>query len=351
MEIDGGDTEHFYSYQAKQELFPTLQLEYINGTGPFNERWDDPNRRSYPSPFDIGQAKQASMLRILQHTDVFRTYDVAPLLFSNITMQRVNDILKQTQNNPAYIGILNIQDDPQVAAGMGCLIASKRHPNFGERTLDGKNLHHQMRGKHMVQWRMNEVERFGRWQRIAPAFAAGIGSYLSSENDLIDRYPHTANDTGFKPVYGKIVTQSAPAIMAGNMPLPRVEVTGDALYVLASTYPNGPVCVATEGRVSLENQWYEPRATVTIDVADASQPIGVFGHYDTLVLNFPEPITDLKHVWVQDLLAESATDIRSRVSINGHQLSIPGEIIAQIDSAAADSGDVSVPGSVIQFER
>ena len=139
--------------------------------------------------------------------------------------------------------------------------------------------------------------------------------------------------------------------MAGNMPLPRVEVTGDALYVLASTYPNGPVCVATEGRVSLENQWYEPRATVTIDVADASQPIGVFGHYDTLVLNFPEPITDRKHVWVQDLLAESATDIRSRVSINGHQLSIPGEIIAQIDSAAADSGDVSVPGSVIQFER
>lgn len=347
--IDGGDTKAFYSYHAKQEIFPELQLEYINGTGPFNEHWDDPDRASYPSPFAPGQAKQASMLQILKHTDIFRTYDVAPLLYSTITMQRVHDILQQTQNTPAYIGILNIQDDPQVAAGMGCLIASKRHPNFGERTMNGEDFHHQMRGKRMVQWRMNEVERFGRWQRIAPAFAAGVGTYQASNESLVDRYPHTERDTWFKSVYGSTVAQSAPAIMSRNMPLPLVNVTGEAPYVMASTYPNGPVCVATEGRVSPDNQWYEPRADVTIKVANPDQPIGVFGHYDSLTLEFDQPIDEVTHIWAQDLLADKAIDIRSHVHLTGNQITIPGQIIDQIGTAAADVGDISVPGLVIQI--
>ena len=90
---------------------------------------------------------------------------------------------------------------------------------------------------------------------------------------------------------------------------------------------------------------------MTIDVADPSQPIGVFGHYDTLILNFVEPITGVKQVWAQDLLAENATDIMSRIHISGHQISIPGQIIDQIGLSAADPGDISVPGLVIQIER
>lgn len=347
--IDGGDTDHFYSYQIKETIYPELQLEYVNGTGPFNENWDEPNRKSYPSPFDIGQAKQASMLRILQNTDIFRTYDVAPLLFSTITMQRVNDILKQTAGDPRYIGILNIQDDPQVAAGMGCLIASKRHPNYGERTLNGEDFHHQMRGKRLAQKRMNEIERFGRWQRIAPAFAAGQGTFEASTNDLIDSAPHTSKDTWFKPVYGKTVYQSAPAIMARNMPLPTVVAAGETPYVMASTYPNGPVCVATEGRVSPVNQWFEPRATVTIQVTDAAQPIGVFGHYAKLVIEFPTALGADTPIWAQDLLAERAIDIRDRVVVNGNRLEIPGALIAEIGTAAGDPGDISVPGLVIRL--
>lgn len=49
--------------------------------------------------------------------------------------------------------------------------------------------------------------------------------------------------------YGKTLYQSAPAIVARNMPLPEVKTTGEAPFVAATTYPNGPVCVATEGRV------------------------------------------------------------------------------------------------------
>jgi hypothetical protein len=349
--IDGGGTEDFPAYRIKQKIYPELQLEYINGTGPFNEYWDDPDRSKYPSPYDIGQKKQQSMLHILQNTDVFRTYDVAPLLFSTITMQRVNDILKQTQNDSRYIGILNIQDDPQVAAGMGCLIATKRHSNYGERTLNGEDFHHQMRGDRLVQKRMNEIERFGRWQRIAPAFAAGIGSFQASPHELVDSYPHTKRDTWFKPVYGKTVYQSAPAVMARNLPLPIVETAGEAPYVMASTYPNGPTCIATEGRVNPTNQWFEPRASVTVQIADSSQPIGVFGHYEQLTIVFAESIDSNAQIWAQDLLSTAATNITSSVKINKNRLTLPGSLIDKIGTADGDPDDISVPGLVLKLSN
>lgn len=350
--IDGGGIENYYSYKIKEEIYPELTLEYICGAnGPLNPNYDDATLKEYPSPFAIGGAKQSDALNIIRNTDVFRTYDVAPILVSTSTMRRVHDILEQTQSSSEYIAVLNIQDDPQVAAGMGCLIASKRHSNYMERTYKGEDFHHQIRGKRMVQHRMNEIERFGRWQRIAPAFPAGEGTYLSSNVELIDSYPHTERDTWFKPCYGKVVYQSAPAIMSRNMPLPKVEIDGDAPYVMATEYPNGAVCVATEGRVKPEDQWYEPRAKVTISISDITKPIGVFGHYSQLVLEFDTAIEEGVSIWMQDLIADRAVDISSDVTINGNSITIDGGLIDKVGTSAGSSGDISVPGAVIKVEN
>lgn len=348
--IDGGGLKHFHSYQIKKDIYPELALEYICGAGgPLNPKWSDASRTEYPSVYAPGGSKNQIALKIMRNCDVFRTYDVAPLLVSTSTMQRIHDILEQTQGQPEYIANLNIQDDTQVAAGMGCLVAVKRHPNYMERTLNGEDFHHQISGKRMIQHRMNEVERFGRWQRIAPAFPAGVGSYRSSETMLIDSHLHTKRNTWYSAVYGKMVYQSAPSIMARNMPLPVVESTGDAPYVMASTYPNGPLCVATEGRVKPTDGWYEPRAKVTVQVKDANQPIGVFGHYEQLTLTFADSLDGLQHVWAQDLLAEKAEDIRSLVTISGNTITIPSKVIDRVGVSAGDKGDISVPGLVIQL--
>ena len=342
--IDGGGTQHFHSFKIKQEIYPELQLEYITGCGPLNgNEW--PVQDSYPSVY----AKPGHFLKVLQNSDTFRTYDAAPILVTTTTIRRVHDILMHTRNDPRYISILNVQDDSQVAAGLGCLIASKRHPNYMERTYKGEDFHHQIRGKRMIQKRMNEIERFGRWQRIAPAFAAGVGSYASSTRELIDAYPHTKADTWFKPAYGKIVYQSAPAIMARNIPLPQVLSDGDPPYVMASAYPNGPVAIATEGRVKPEDQWYHPRAKIQVQIKDPAQPIGIFGHYRELILEFAQPLQGVKKVWAQDLLAEQATDIKNKVTIKGNTLTIPGELIDKIGTSAGDKGDISVPGLVLQL--
>ena len=118
---------------------------------------------------------------------------------------------------------------------------------------------------------------------------------------------------------------------------------------MATTYPNGPVAVATEGRVNPEDQWFHPRAKITVRVQDASQSIGIFGHYDSLTLEFSETIEDRKHVWAQDLLATEATDILSLVDITNNKLILPGDLIDKIGTSAGDKGDLSSPGLVIQL--
>ena len=348
--IDGGDTGAFNSFKAKQQYYPELILEYVTGASNLTPNFDQPDRKSYPSVYAEGGNKQQGMLKVMQNSDVFRTYDASPILMSTTTLRRTHDILKQTQNQEKYISILNLQDDCNAAAALGCLVASKRHPNHMERLYQGKDLHQQLAGKRRMQFRINEPERFGRWSRIAPAFAAGIGTYLHSENDLVDCYPFTQADTWNKATWGKMVYQSAPAIMARNMPLPQVEIDGDAPYVMATTYPNGPVCVATEGRVKPSNQWYHPRAKVTIQVKDHTQPIGVFGHYNTLTIVFDHSLDTISHVWAQDLLANHAEDITSQITIENNKLTIPGKLIDKIGTSAGDKDDESAPGLVIRLQ-
>jgi len=348
--IDGGDTKAFNSFKAKQAIYPELVLEYVTGAGGnINPKWDK-DMESYPSVYEVGGGLQKAMLSVVQHSDVFRTYDASPLLMSVTTLRRTHDILKQTQQQSKYRAVLNVQDDCNVAIGLGVLVASKRHPNMNERTLKGRDLHHQLSGPRLMQKRINEAERFGRWARIAPAFPAGEGTYLSSEHELIDRCEFTEWDTWAAQTYGKVVSQSAPAIMARNMPLPIVEAGGDHPFVCATTYPNAPTGIATEGRVKPEDRWFEPRAKVTVNIKDASQSIGIAGHYKELVLEFAGSLDGVKHVWAQDLLAEQAADIRGKVTIAGNTLSIPGELIDQIGTSAGDEGDISAPGMVIRLE-
>ena len=348
--IDGGDTQAFNSFRAKEAIYPELILEYVTGAGGnINPKWDQ-DLESYPSVYDIGASKRKDMLRVLQYTDTFRTYDASPLLMSVTTLRRTHDILKQTQQQPKYRGILNVQDDCNIAIGLGVLVASKRHPNMNERTLKGRDLHHQLSGERCMQRRINEAERFGRWARIAPAFPAGEGVYVASENELIDRCTFTEWDTWAKATYGKMVSQSAPAVMARNMPLPRVEIKGEPPYVCATTYPNGPTGIATEGRVKPEDRWFHPRAKVSVKIKDASQPIGIAGHYRQLVLEFAGSIEDVTHVWAQDLLADRATDIKDRVTLRGNTLIIDGTLIDRIGTSAGEEGDISAPGMVLQLK-
>lgn len=347
--IDGGDIKDFNSYRAKQEIFPELALEYVTPAGNINPAWDRPGLKEYPSIYAADSVHQAHTLRVLQNSDVFRTYDATPQLMTTTTLRRTHDLLRLAANDPKYVSTLNLQDDCNAAAALGCLVASKRHPNFNERLYKGKDLHHQLNGKRHMQSRINEVERFGRWERIAPAFAVGVGTYSYSDRELIDCFVFDEYSTWNKATYGKEVYQSAPAIMARNIALPKVEIEGEPPYIMATKYPNGAVCMAAEGRVKFDNEWFYPRAKVTVEVGDRSVPVGILGYYDEVVLQFDSPLEGISHIWAQDLLAESSTDILSRVRIEGNSLILPGALIEEIGLSAATDGDTSSPGMVLQI--
>lgn len=348
--IDGGDTKDFLAERIKKEIYPSLVLEYVTGAGPLTPRWEEKGLSRYPSGYDPAQDPQraARMLEILQHADVFRTYDAAPLLVTATTLQRVHDILSQTAGREEYGAYLNVQDDCNVAAALGLVVAAKRHPMKTPRWYKGKDYHLQIAGDRHVDRRLNEADRFVLWQRIAPPMPAGYGTYEASEKYLTDSIVFTESDTWYRPAYGKMVHQGAPAVMARNMPLPEVKISGLAPRVMAAKFPNGAVAVATEGRVTPEESWQHPRATVILKSVEEGKPIGIFGHYASLVLVFDRPLPENIRVYGQDLLADRAEEITRQAARDGNRLILPGALIDSLGTLAGDPGDISVPGMVVE---
>lgn len=360
--IDGGDIEHYLATKIKDEIYPELILEHITGTGPVNPYWDKPGLPLYPSVYNLEKAvsqkldaslnprteKAEKSLEVIKNTDVFRTYDAAPLLVSTTTMQRIHDILVQTVGKSEYRAFINIQDDCNIAAAMGLLVAVKRHPMETPRMYKGKDFHLQISGERHVNKRLNEMDRFVLWQRIAPPMPAGQGTYHFSEQQLFDSIVFKESDTWLKRTHGKMVRQSAPAIMSRNIPLPEVRSEGLAPYVLASKFPNGAVAVATEGRVTPDNSWRHSEADITLKEAEIDRPIGIFGLYKSLRIRFSKPLPKKVKIYGQDLLVESAIDITEKVSIGKNEITISGDLIKDIGTSAGDPDDLSVPGMVIK---
>lgn len=361
--IDGGDTANYYASKIKNEIYPELTLEHITGAGPVNPKWEIPNLELYPSVYSnferVSQELDASLdkaskkveqsLDVIKNTDVFRTYDAAPLLVSTTTMQRVHDILVQTTGNIEYKALLNIQDDCNIAAALGLVVASKRHPMTTPRIYKGKDFHLQVSGDRHVDKRLNEMDRFVLWQRMAPPMPAGYGSYVYSKHNLIDSIVFQQSDTWLKSTHGKMVRQSAPAIMARNLPLPKVKHNELAPYVMASKYPNGAIAIATEGRVTPSKSWIHPKATVTVKEAEINTPIGIFGYYESLTLQLAKKLPGKIKIYAQDLLSKKALDITKKVMISKDSIVLQGSLIEEIGSMAGDVGDISVPGMVLKI--
>lgn len=361
--IDGGDTEHYFASKIKREIYPELTLEHITGTGPVNPKWNTPGLSLYPSVYDLEEAvaqkleaslnsyteKAEKSLEVIKNTDVFRTYDAAPLLVSTTTMQRIHDILVQTAGNTDYKAFLNIQDDCNIAAALGLLVAAKRHPMKTPRMYKGKDFHLQISGERHVDKRLNEMDRFVLWQRIAPPMPAGYGNYYFSTQNLVDSIVFLENDTWFKATHGKMVRQSAPAIMTRNIALPKVEYSGLAPYVMASKFPNGAIAIATEGRVTPSQSWIHPKADITLKEAELNKPIGIFGYYESLTIEFLQTLPVKIKIYGQDLLSNKAIDITGKVSINKNEIIIPGTLIENMGTMSGDLGDISVPGMVIKI--
>ena len=334
--VDIGDPT-FDLVRLRDEAHIPLTLEHVHGEWPVNGDWRKDGRFG-------SQTWGSNRMEILQHTDVYRTYDVTSILSLPTTLDRVAEMLRGAEGHSEVHGLLNVEDEVYVAATMGCTMGILRHPLIGMRPGNDTDLF--FNGPRRTKRRMDEVVRALRWQRIAPPFSPGLGSIKLSDEILTDSWLFERGQTWQYEIIGATVRQGAPACLARNISLPSVRAAGDKPFVVATRFPNGAVAIAAQERTQVGNAWYMPACDVTLSVADAPGPYGVFGYFDSLTLTSDKPLHE-KRVLAQDLAGNEAIDISSLVQARGKSLYIPGNVIRRIGLHDATPGDISAPGLVI----
>jgi len=336
--IDMGDPA-FNLVRLRNETHIPLTLEHVHGESPVNGNWRKDGRFG-PQPWG------SKRIRILQNTDVYRTYDVTSILSLPTTLDRVAEMLKGAEGHSEIHGLLNVEDEVYVAAVLGCTMGIMRHPMQGMRPGADADLF--FNGPRQAKRRMDEVVRALRWQRIAPPFSPGIGSIRMSGEVLTDSWVFERGQTWQNDLVGMKVIQGAPAIIARNIDLPKVQSTGEIPFVIATSFPNGAVAIAAHERTKVGNGWFMPRCDVTLNVAGASGPFGIFGYFDSLTLAFDRPL-ERQRVLAQDLAGDQSLDITDSVQIHEKSLRITGDVIRSVGLHNATPGDISAPGLVVAF--
>lgn len=321
---------------AKQ-IDPELVVEHAAGTPPLNDYgcpWCSKEFRQ------TGRFKQCEMgktfnvaKRIIPVSKVFRTYDTSEPFNTTTTLDRLGEMLQTYSQRADVTSILNCEYAAYIGASLGCAIGLMSVPPT-------------VKPPRPVKLNHDEGVRAVNWFKIAPAFAIGYGKNYVDTTILTDAHVFKPGDSWIYWLNGEKVVQSAPAVMSRNMPLPNVSGAGELPFVMASRNPNGAIAIATQPRRSMEKGLHFPLASIVLDAGNGKQPVGIFGRYQNLTLQFSQPIGN-RRVLAQDLADNTATDITDLVTIKGNSLLLSGELINRIGLSAASPGDVSAPGLVL----
>ena len=199
----------------------------------------------------------------------------------------------------------------------------------------------------------NELKRAIMWHRFAPPFAVDKTDFCVDETTYRDSYKFPDKKEP-KPwpeeVWGNLYVQDAYAGMSRNMPLAKVEAENEKPYVVCATNPTtNAVSVFASPRTLGGSILYTIRADITMKAKDSKYPIGIFGHYKSLTIDFEDDITG-KKVYAQDLATEKCVEITNEIEIiNKKSLKISGEIIDRIGLTVQEL-DIELPGLVVVIE-
>lgn len=314
------------------------------GNGKWREQLTQWGRR-YARDLVIEHAMNPEFISF---SDTYRTYDVENITAQTVTIDRVAEYLPYAPEGEAK-GVINCEDEPYIAAGLGCAIGIMRHPFVGDLPNGGPDTGFPKTGRNLKK-RLDEVVRGVRWHRIAEPFGSDGVSFSVDTVRLEDGWLYCSGESWIHHDDGETIVVSAPARVSRNMPLPKVDSDDPARpFVLATRYPNDAVAVTAVGR-SLGREYVLLEVPVEVDVPAVESPVGVFGRFRSLTLNYPSTLGKVK-VWAQDLADSEAVDITSRVKVDGNRLVIPGSVIAEAGLSAATEGDNSDPGMVLKLLR
>lgn len=298
--------------------------------------------------------EHAMLPSVIPESDCFRTYDVPAIASIPMTMEKLSAIADMPPAKDGCAGLVNCEDEVYMAAAGGYTMGVMRHPYAGpfpngKSDMSFPEIHRNLKTK------MFEVVRAVHWHRIAPAFDAGYGTTQVSDELLTDYWEFHNIEEEIelwwlnmplkKNIENQILTLKAPATIARNTALPSVQPDQDnnIPYIVCSHNPNGTYAIVTAGR-TLGRDYFIPKCHIAAEIGD-SNTIGIFGEYASLTLKTNGKVPT--KVFMQDLAAGSAIDITGNITICDSQITIPGELIHEIGTAAQPTGDTSEPGVVL----
>ena len=232
-------------------------------------------------------------------SEVIRTYDVNNNIAQAQTLQRLADLALQPDAETDGWGIINCEDEPYIAAGLGCAIGVMRHPYVGA-LPNGKPDHTFADfgpGSRRLKNRLNEVVRAVRWHRIAEPFG--------------HRHLQWTVDSTMLSESGNGRQWKAPARISRRLPLP--EITGDEAtsprrpFLTASLYDNGCTALAIINR-NIDGQYLEERVDVSIQPLRWDAKVGIFGYCRSVTLNFQNGLPKSNFIVLAQDLASDASD-------------------------------------------
>ena len=287
----------------------------------------------------------------IKFSDVYRTYDVENVIAQPVTIKRISDLLKYKPQNNAN-GIINCEDEPYIAAGLGCAIGIMRHPFSGKLPNHKNDFTFPPVGRD-IKHRLDEVIRGVRWHRIAIPFGVGSNNYSIDSLVLKDYWVLGERETWneiHKP--GDTLKAEAPARISRELPMARIiNPSANSPFILSSKYPNGAIAIVTVGR-GIDHEYIMKLVNVEQKIGSLDNPIGIFGNYNSLTLILPKKVKAKDYiVLAQDLAGDKPFVITNDIRFKKNKILIPGDIIRRVGLSAASIGDISEPGLVLNFKR
>jgi hypothetical protein len=294
--------------------------------------------------------EQAMTPEVLTTAEVYRTYDVENIIAVPHTIDRVGKLLTALPKGQA-VSIINCEDEPYIAVGLGCAIGIMRH-QFNGNLPDGAQDHAFPPVSRDLKSRLDEVTRSIMWHRIAVPFGINKTDVYIDSTMLHDYWMMKDHESWMKNHgNGYKNAWQAPAIITRGLQKPQVTLQkGDTIqpYILASRYLNGAIAIASIGR-TINREYLTPRADVLLKVGNLDKPFGIFGHYNRLTIR-ADKFKRFTKVFAQDLAGNVPVDITAKIIKKANEITLPGKLIDEIGLAAATKGDKSEPGLVLIFK-
>ena len=318
--------------EAKRHIYPELIVEHMPLTSSVFNDWDPVKGTGSGR---MPEVPDGAIVERMSFSDVIRIYDMLGPTETATALERIRYFSRAAELGENGT-VLNVEDNPVLGAVLGHAFGLMRYPRPEARhscTVGSLGI--------------DEVNRALAWRRFAPVFGATATCPTVVSDVRIDASFVFRHGQGWhEGAWGRVVRQSAPAVMARGMKLPEVSCP-DALrpFVVASRHPNGALALGVVPPLS-QNEMKTPSASVRLDARlEKGMPLGVFGDVTSLTLTDGDPSAK---VMARDLLSDADVDItRDAVRMNG-MITLPGEALSRIGKKTG-LDDPSCPGVLVRF--